>query len=271
MIDHDMDETTYHSRPELSSTEVRWLLDSPARYRWRKDHQITERSDTFDLGSATHAKILGVGAPIVVYPPEHLTPSGNVSTKAATVEWEREQRANGCIPLGRAQATRVDRMAEAVLGNPTARTILEGIAGREVSVITKVDGVPVRARFDLYDGIHVADLKTAHDASPKGFNKSVGTYGYHVQERWYEDAHTAETGTELDWFKFIVVESSAPHLVGVYDLDFMWEDIAKTKAKRGRELYLECTESGVWPGYQPTTLTPPTWAVYEDGEEEIKL
>jgi hypothetical protein len=270
MIDNHMPDAEYHARPELSSTGARRILDSPARYRYWADHpQPTKAS--FDLGHAAHAKILGVGAGVVVYPDEHLTPSGNVSTKAATVEWEREQRANGLVPIGRSDARRVDAMAEAVLADPDARGILETVAGREVSIFTSVDDVPVKARFDLYDGAVAADLKTTTDASPKGFNTTVGRYGYHIQASWYEDAHRAETGTPLQSFKFIVVETRPPHLVGVYELDFMWEDLGRTKTKQARETWLRCTQTGMWPGYQPMTLTPPTWAVYESEEEDIQV
>lgn len=267
---HNLPDWDYHARAELSSTGARKLLDSPARFRHWADNPQPPKA-AFDLGHAAHAKILGVGASIVVYPDEHLTPSGNVSTKAATVEWEREQRANGLTPIGAGDARRVDAVAEAVLADAKARPILESIAGREVTLIADVDGVASRARFDLYDGTRGADLKTARDASPKGFNRSVGAYGYHVQERWYRDVHKAETGTELASFPFIVVETAAPHLVGVYDLDFMWEDIATKQVKRARELYAACTTSGEWPGYAPITLTPPTWAIYENDEEEIQV
>lgn len=267
---YDLPDHEYHSRKELSSTGARRILDSPARFRYWEDNPQPAKA-AFDLGSATHSKILGVGAGTVEYPLEHLTPSGNASTKAATVEWEREVRAAGLIPISASDAARVDAMSEAVLADREARAVLEGIAGREVTIITEVDGVPVRARFDLYDGTDAADLKSTRDASPKGFNRSVGTYGYHVQSHWYDDAHEAETGSRLRSFKFLVVESMPPHLVGVYDLDVMWDDIAAGATQKARSLYRECTESGVWPGYGAHTLTAPTWAVFDADEEEIKV
>ena len=269
LIITDMPDREYHARTELSSTGVRRLLDSPARFRYLADNPQPPKA-VFDLGSAAHTKILGVGSNVVVYPEEHLTPSGAVSTKQATRDWEQEQRAGGFIPISSTDAGRVDAMAEAVLADPRARNILETITGREVTIIADVDGVPSRARFDVYDGV-AADLKTTRDASPKAFNRSVGAYGYHVQEQWYADVHKAETGSGLGGFTFIVVESTAPHLVGVYDLDWMWEEIAQKLTRRARELYLACESSGVWPGYQPATLTPPTWAVYENEEQEIQV
>jgi exodeoxyribonuclease VIII len=245
-------------------------LESPARFDYWRSHP-QEHKDAFDLGTATHTKVLGTGARAVTYPPEHLTASGNVSTSKATVEWTEEQRANGLIVITATQLAHVDGMAESVLAHPEARQILESIGGREVSIFAEIDGVAMRARFDLWDVAKAADLKSAADASPKGFNKAVGRYGYHIQDRWYSEAHTAVTGIELETFKFIVVENTAPYLVGVYDLDFMWEDIAKERTKRARELYRACTTTNIWPGYQSGTLTPPTWAVYENTEEEIQV
>lgn len=271
MIHLNMDETEYHARPELSSTGARILLDSPARFQYWQIHP-QPRKAAFDLGTATHSKILGVGAGVIEYPEEHLTPSGNVSTSKATVAWVDEQRANGLLPITSADARKVDAMAEAVLAEPAARRILEHIQGREVSIITEIDGVPVRARFDLYDGVNGADLKTCRDASPRGFNKSVASYGYAVQARWYEDAHEQETGRLLEGpFKFIAVESAAPYLVGVYDLDYVWRDVAATLVRRARERWLECTTTGIWPGYGEATLTAPSWAVFESEDEEIKF
>lgn len=266
----NMPEAEYHAHPALSSTGARLLLDAPVKFKYRQDHPQPAKA-AFDLGSAAHTKVLGIGANTVVYPDEHLTAGGNVSTKAATVEWARQQRADGLIPITEADARRVDAMAEAVLADPDARAVLEGIAGREVSIITEVDGVPMRARFDIYDGAHGADLKTARDSSPNGFNRAVGSHGYHVQQRWYEEAHLAATGRELEWFKFIVVDVAPPHVVGVYDLDFMWRENAIGKTARARVTYRECLARDVWPGYGAMTLTAPTWAVYEDEDEEVQF
>jgi hypothetical protein len=269
-IIHGLAETEYHASPALSSTGARLILDSPARFHYAQSHP-QEHKDAFDLGTAVHTKVLGTGTNVIEYPPEHLTPAGNASTKAATVKWVEEQRASGLVVISAAQARHVDGMAEAVLAHPDARGVLERTAGREVSIFTEIDGVPIRARFDIYDGKNAADLKSARDASPKGFNTAVGRHGYHIQDRHYSEAHTAVVGTELDYFKFLVVENTAPYLVGVYDLDFMWEDIAKERTSRARELYRACMESGTWPGYQGGTLTPPTWAIYENQEEEIQV
>lgn len=269
-IVHGLEESTYHRHAALSSTQARLLLDSPAKYKYELTHPQTHK-DAYDLGTAVHTEVLGTGTKAIEYPAEHLTPSGAVSTKAATVAWVEEQRAAGKIVLTTSQMRNVKGMTQAVLAHPEARQVLESIEGREVSLFADVEDVAVRARFDIYGGNRAADLKTARDASPKGFNAAVGRLGYNVQDRWYDEAHQAITGMPLESFHFLVVESTAPYLVAVYELDYMWEDLAKERTARARELYKQCVATDTWPGYQSATLTPPTWALYENSEEEIEI
>lgn len=271
-IVHDLDESEYHAHPALSSTGVRMLLPeykgSPKKYQWFQSRPRTSR--TFDVGHAVHAKVLGVGAGIVTYPDEHLTPSGNVSTKAATVEWEAEQRAAGFTLLSPSDALTVDAMAEAVLAHPTARPFLEVATMREVSVFADVDGVPCRARFDALseptrNGVYAVDLKTTVDATKAGFESSVKRYGYDVQVAHYDDTLRAATGHGVDRFLLIAVEKSGPFEVAVFELPELWRQMGRTKAAEARRVFAECVESGEWPGYSTDVqfLDPPAWAVIE--------
>ena len=165
----DMDDATYHARPELSSTGVRRLLDSPARFQWDMTHRT--ESVAFDVGHATHSRILGVGSPVVDIPDEHLTPSGNVSTKAAAKEWLAEQRAAGLVPIGAADRALIDGMAEAVLAHPAARDLLEGPGNPEVSAFATdpETGVDLRARFDRLCEDVAIDVKTTAGSALPGW------------------------------------------------------------------------------------------------------
>lgn len=268
-IYENLDEEEYHLHPALSSTGARRLLESPAKFHYDQTHPRPPKK-AYDLGHVVHAKILGVGAEAVAIPTEVLASNGAASTKEAK-EFIAEARQLGQIPMKQAEYDEATAMVESVLANQDARTFLESVSGREVSLFAEIDGVPTRARFDIYDGVRAGDLKTARDASPKGFNTAVGRLGYFIQDRWYGEAHTAITGTELESFTFLVVENVAPYLVGVYDLDFMWEDLAKERVKRARDLWRECTETGVWPGYASATLTPPTWALFDADRDEQEI
>lgn len=269
MIIHDLPDNLYHARSELSSTGARLLLPeykgSPKKFQHEQTHKRTSRA--FDVGHAVHAKVLGVGSGVVKYPDEHLTPSGNVSTKAATVAWEDEQRAKGLVPIAPSDAAKVDAMAEAILKHPTAGPLFEIARHREVSVFSEVDGVPVRARFDALSvaGGTAIDLKTCDDATKNGFEKSVAKWGYDVQQGHYEDVYEASEGEPIDAFFFVAAEKTAPYEVAVHRLPAVWVEMGKRKAAEARRIYRECVETGNWPGYDTTIqfLDPPAWLVYD--------
>ncbi|MDT0211211.1 PD-(D/E)XK nuclease-like domain-containing protein [Curtobacterium sp. BRD11] len=264
----DMSEDVYHARPELSSTGARRLLESPARFDyWRRNRQPGKQA--FDVGHAVHAMVLGVGNGVIAYPEEHITASGAVSTKAATVAWAEGQRAKGLVPIAPAQARRVGGMADAVLAHPAARAIVEQQGNPEVSVIALDDatGVETRARFDWIDveAGEATDLKTTStDASPDGFTRTVAQHGYDVQEAFYRRAIQRDIR-----FRFLVVETEPPHLVGVHTLDIEWERMGQARVQRALELYAACTATGIWPGYptEPQLISPPNWLVYQHEDE----
>lgn len=269
-IHYDYPETDYHARPELSSTEARMLLDSPAKYRWRKDNPpLIDHSDKFDIGSAVHSKVLGAGNQVEVLDFD------SYRTKPAQ-EARDEARAAGRVPILREKFTEIEQMAEAVLANPTARALFSQDGDAEVSVFTEIDGVPVRARFDFlpkFTGKRVVavDLKTTVDASKRAFEKSVASYQYDVQRAWYLDAlrMVVDPMPHDPEMVFVAVEKEPPFLVAVHQIPSSWADKGHTKAAVARRLYAECTRTNTWPGY-PTEvqlLDEPIWHVYEFEEK----
>lgn len=262
MLITDLDEATYHARPELSSTQARLLLDSPARYK----HSLTAHrasSATFDLGSAVHARVLGVGWGIAELDFD------SFRSKAAQ-EARDEARAADLIPMLSKDLHQVHDMTEAVLAHSTSRALFEEAPGREVSVFSEVDGVPVRCRFDALgqDKNLAIDLKTTLDASPDGFTRSVAQYSYHVQESHYRATYEASEGVDPR-FVYVAVEKHAPYLVAVHKVSILWAEMGHTAAREARRIYRECTESGEWPGYplDVHTLEPPAWSVVEHEEK----
>ena len=260
---YDLAELEYHARPELSSTGARLLLEAPAKFKYRMDHP-QEGKRAFDVGTAAHTKILGVGSGLVEYPDEHLTPSGNVSTKAATVLWAEEQRSAGLTPVSPDDIAAVDAMAESVLAHPKARELLEAKGHREVSVVSEIDGVPVRARLDglvELEGMTGLDLKTTRKtADVEGFARTSSDLGYFIQEAWYREAIEAE-GVPLDRFVFITVEKEPPYLVGVTVQDIIFQMMGKAATAEARRRYRHGMETGEWPGYSQEIepAAPPAW------------
>lgn len=276
-IIYDMPEAEYHARPELSSTEARLILDSPARYRYKKDNPpLVAASKKFDVGSAVHSKVLGTGYEAVMIPVELLASNGAISTTAAK-EFVAQVRAEGKIPLKAEEFEPIAAQAEAVLAHKGAAQLFAQPADAEVSVFATdpETGVEERGRFDFLPTDFAlgapsriaVDLKTARDASPKGFPRAVADHGYDVQGVWYPDILKLITGEEAEMV-FVAVEKEPPYLVAVHQLPRMWKEMGRTKAREARRLYAEAVASGIWSGYgdDVNLLSPPTWLIYEHEE-----
>lgn len=269
-----MPEADYHARPELSSTEARLILESPAKYRWKKDHPpLIAASKKFDIGSAIHSKTLGTGYEAECIPDELLSSDGGIRSNAAKEKVE-EIRAAGKIPLKSSEFQPIADAAEAVLAHPGARNLFQQKGTAEVSVFSEdpATAVKVRARFDFLPDTFslgapsrvAVDLKSCVDASPDGFAKSIANYNYDVQRAWYLDTLRWETGEDAE-LVFVAVEKEPPYLVAVYQLPTLWVEMGKTKARVARERYAECLASGTWPGYSDKVHMPdpPTWLIYK--------
>jgi len=261
---HVLDEAEYHSHPALSSTGARKLLESPATFHYWTQHP-TENKPEFDLGSAVHHKVLGTGWPL------EIIDAPDWRTKAAR-EARDDARAEGRIPVLKSDLAEVDAMAEAVLSHPTARAFLEvdGHAEDSVFSVDPATGVETRARFDFLPTDFVkypaVDLKTtAGKADAAGFAKSAASYGYDVQQGFYEETHANAVGGGLRGMVFVVVEKAPPYLVAVHQLTREFVDMGVTKARKARELYAECSASGVWPGYSHDVqlVAAPVWLLYD--------
>lgn len=259
----DMAEAEYHSHPAFSSTQARLILDSPARYQ----HSLTqpeEHKDTYDVGSAVHAKILGVGARVRVLDFD------DYRTKAAR-EAKQDAYAAGEIPMLSKAMGPINGMAESVLAHKAARAVLEQDGTVEASVFAHDDGhgVDLRARFDFLPAATnrrriAADVKTtAGSAGPRGFERAVADLGYDVQQGHYLDTARLAYGEEDMSMVWIVVEKTAPYLVAVHQLTDEYSEMGLVKAAHARETLARCRRTNTWPGYGDvvTPIRPPFWAV----------
>ncbi|MGF3056189.1 PD-(D/E)XK nuclease-like domain-containing protein [Microbacterium sp. YY-01] len=264
----DMPETEYHAHPALSSTGARQLLVAPAKFAYEQAHTRPSRPE-FDLGTAVHTKVLGTGWNVVVIPEELLGANGSVSTKAAK-EFVANARLDGLVPVKASVAETVNAMSESVLAHKDARVILEQAGNAEVSVFGEcpTTGVEIRARFDFLsqtEKVVGADLKTtAGEASPEAFARSVGSFGYHIQEAHYRDA-ALFADHPVEAFVFIVVEKEPPYLTAVHVLDQDYQDIGRERALEARRRFRTALDTDEWPGYPDgiQIVRPPNYIIYD--------
>lgn len=133
-------------------------------------------------------------------------------------------------------------------------------------------GVLCKARADrLRTGLFL-DLKTAQDASPAGFAKSVVNYKYYRQAAWYVDGYRAlHPNEEPPLFVFAVYESEPPFADAYYFADSEMLELGRKENRELLKLYAACRESGVWPGYSPELqpLILPKWKTANQKPEEF--
>lgn len=264
---YEIPEDQYHADPvpaelggSLSVTSAKKLLrpGGPAIFRWEREHPKPSTTE-MELGTAAHKLVLGVGQEL------REVKAGSWRTNKAKDE-AKEAREAGAIPLLTADMETVHAMAAMLREHPTASRLLEpGRGEHEVSGFWEDStfGIWRRCRFDVLGNWRplVVDYKTAADASPDGFAKAVDRFRYDMQADWYSEAHHALCG---DWpaFLFITQEKAPPYLVGVYQLDSEAMEAGHGGCERAIRAYLECTETGHWPGYSADieTLSLPRWA-----------
>ncbi|WP_326600555.1 PD-(D/E)XK nuclease-like domain-containing protein [Rhodococcus sp. PD04] len=266
----DVPEAIYHGdRGTLSQSGAKKLLppSCPAIFHYEREHPPAPK-DVFDIGSAAHALVLGVGDPIA------RLDFDDWKTKAAR-EARDEARAEGKTPLLAKDYETVHAMAAALRKHPLAATLFAD--GRpEVSAFwTDAEtGVGRRARFDWLPNADprrrrvIPDYKTTSDANPSKFAKSAADFGYYMQAPWYLDAIAATEGDTEAAFLFVVQSKTPPYLVSVVELDHDALMLGHRLNRRALEIYAECESSGVWPGYGDDVhyVSLPSWVHYEKEE-----
>lgn len=144
-------------------------------------------------------------------------------------------------------------MAASVLGHPRAAEIIHACDRREHTVLWESEGIEMKSRIDLMRVGGAADIKTAADASERGFESAVKRDMLFMQSPMYQD------GGKVREFEFIVVEKDAPYDVNVLSLDPEYEEhgrgmyrnalrtIAECRKKFGSEFEPDSWKR--WPGY----------------------
>jgi hypothetical protein len=127
-----------------------------------------------------------------------------------------------------------------------------------------------RCRFDWLGATVLTDYKSAASSDPFAFAKSAKDFGYHQQHPWYLDL-ARDLGHPAEAFAFIVQMKTAPYLVTVVELVPSAVALGRERNRRALEIYRDCLDAGVWPGYVPDTefarIDLPAYA-YNDHEVE---
>ena len=203
----------YHGRKtHLSSTNVRTHKKNRKQFKYSLTHELVKQTKAMADGTAVHAFFLErdkFNSDFVIKPADM-----RLNTKAGK-EWAQEHKSK--IIIDSELGNNLYEMEKSFMDSP-ARLIYDKQGQSELSYFWDDLGlVKGKCRPDWIsdDGNIVVDIKTTTDASPKGFQKSIANWGYHLQLGWYLRG-LQKLGLPAKEFIFIAIEKTPPFSVGVY-------------------------------------------------------
>jgi hypothetical protein len=122
-------------------------------------------------------------------------------------------------------------------------------------------GLLLKARPDVLHENMIVDLKTCSDASPRAFQNSMVTGGYHVQGAMCRDAVEAIEGHRIDTVINICIETKYPYNMAIYIIDELAIEEGHMKYK---QLLLDMKASiaeNKWVDYGIQKIGLPRWAI----------
>jgi hypothetical protein len=271
---YDIPEDVYHADcvkgGSLSYSGAKKLLaeGGPELYAYEREHP-PEPSAEMELGTAAHKLVLGVGPELVVVNADSWRT--NDAKKAA-----KEARDRGAVPLLTDQIATVHAMAARLREHKWASALLSQGGTAEASGFwTDPEyGTWWRCRWDRMPEPdprrrpQLADYKTCASAAPGKFSKAIADFRYYLQAHVYTTGYNALFGDRIAApadFNLIAQETKAPYRVAVYRLHPDALRKGRDDASRAMEIWHDCTEAGVWPGYdpEPQVIDLPYWSYKE--------
>ena len=263
----------YHGRKtHLSSTNIRTFKKNRKQFNYSLTHDLVKQTKSMADGTAVHAFFLErdkFDTDFVIKPVDM-----RLSTKLGK-EWAQEHQSK--IIIDSELGNNLYEMEKSFMDSP-AKLIYDIKGQTELSYFWDDLGtIKGKCRPDWLsdDGSIVVDIKTTTDASPKGFQKSIANWGYHLQLGWYLRG-LRKLGLPAEQFIFIAIEKTPPFCVGVYKAD---RDMINFAMKELDQLMPEIQTAMVskeFPDYTPEImpLGLPPWMTEKKQQpqhEEVEL
>lgn len=265
---HGLSLDDYHAdETAVSKTQLDDLEHSPLVFygRHRAPGRPPRPAPTAAMfgGTLAHCAILEPDAFDARYPP-----GPEVDTRAAKL-WKDfaaglKPHQVGVKPSERAAAF---AQADAVRRvKPLAELLARGQAEVSAYWVDAASGVRCRCRPDwvhpLASGVILVDVKTAANADPRDFGRSVLNYSYHVQAAFYSDGFAAASGQVVHGFIFAACEKEWPYAAAACMLGEDDLELGRRRYQRNLATYAECMRTGEWPGWgdEVHLLQLPAWA-----------
>lgn len=256
-----MPDEVYHADPvpggSLSHSIAKTIIGAcPAKAKQEIDFGRPPKNH-YDVGHGYHAKVLGIGMPILVI--DALDYKGKAAQEA-----RKEAYATDRIPLLSHEIETVDAMVAALHKSPAGDLFRPDRGSAELSGfwIDEEFGVWRRFRVDwttrTADGrLALIDLKSTANAHPDAIARHADDFSYYTQDPYYRQGAEA---LDLDEgrgtvFLFVYQEKDAPHVVTVAEMDEEAVEWGKVCMRKAVQIYAQCRETGEWPAYASDVIS----------------
>lgn len=239
--------------PTLSRSIAHTLIARTPLHAWFNHPKLNpdyqpKTSSTLDHGAAVHALLFEGKKPCVCDFPDWRT--------NAAKDAREEARRNNKIPLLAKDAELVTAMCEAIdrqLDQLDGPRPFVGGHPEQTILWEEPNGAVCRVRADYLteDRRYLWDLKTTTTADPHIWSRRrLWEDGLDVQCALYRRGVKALTGIDPQW-TYIVVENTPPYALCPISLTPEALELADHKVEKALRLWVECLNSGEWPGYPP--------------------
>lgn len=261
----------YHGRKtHLSSTNVRTFHNNKKKFKYGLTHELVKQTKAMADGTAVHSFFLERDK----FNTDYVTKPSDIklNTKVGK-EWAQEHQ--GKIIIDSEFSNNLLEMEKSFMDSPAKMIYNENMGGQtELSYFWDDLGlVKGKCRPDWIDkhGEIVIDLKTTIDASPKGFQKSISNWGYHLQLGWYLRG-LQKLGLDSYDFIFIAIEKTPPFSVGVYRADQEMINYAMNKLDEIVPEIDKALAAQEFPDYTPeiTSIGLPPWMTNKKEQPQLQ-
>ena len=189
----------YNSIEAYRSTSIKKALQGP-EYFFMEDKQ----TPAMHFGTAVHTRILE---------PEHFNYEIKLDGRTKAGKAQKEKH----VPvLTEEEFHKLEFMKEAFFINKDCWEIHQE-SDKEAIAVSFFQGIPVKAKADLYGSNYIADIKTTSSLplTLKDVERTIENYNYHLSAAFYLDCFNEHftDSSKLDEFIWIFLESKPPFKV----------------------------------------------------------
>ncbi len=250
---YGLDASLYHNTKALISKS---MLDVAARSLSKFHHHLTQvvtekESDALRIGSMFHVMVLEphLFTKQFVCVPDSLPTGRSNADKAMRNAWHADMRGQGLTPYWLDEYAMLEGMADSLRRHPRVAALMaHGHAEVSVAATHHRTGLRVKGRADFVSEVLPVglDLKSALDASMRGFGNAIADRRYFVQDPYYSWMFQA-CGMDFDHFVFPVVEKEPPYDCVVYELDPATRMAGEAIFERQLTKIREANDKGLFP------------------------